>query len=392
MLLLSYRGPRRWAHSFVFILFSLLNEVAVVSRLTLAVIFLILAGLAAWLLFTEPNTEGRAGRGGGEVTVVTAQTVPREFADLVEALGTARARESVTIASRVTDTVEAVHFEDGDVVKAGDLLVELIATEEQAQLKEARGNMLEANRNFSRTQDLLSRGNTTEALLDEARRRRDESASRLAAAEARIADRQIRAPFDGLLGLRQVSAGSLVTTNSRITTIDAIDVINLDFAVPERFIAVLGRGQMVEAKVEAYPGRLFEGRVKTIDSRVDPATRSVVVRAEIDNQDLLLRPGMLMTVEVTSRVWTGLSVPEQSVVPQAGQDYVYVVAGDEAERRPVSLGARVPGFVEVTSGLTAGEPVVIEGTQRLGRSGIKVRALNKPAVSAPDGSQGGDAS
>lgn len=355
-----------------------------VARLIFALVFIALASLGAYLMLADSAPQGRRGYGRGAVTVVTQAAEVRAFADLVEALGTARARESVMITSRVTDTVSKVYFDDGQIVKTGDLLVELISEEEEAQFREAEGNLMEARRNFDRTEGLVERGNSSGAALDEARRRLDEARSRIAAAKARLDDRQIRAPFDGVLGLRNVSEGSLVTPNGSITTIDAIDVINLDFSVPERFIAVLGKDQPVSATVEAYPDRMFEGRVKTVDSRVDPATRQVVVRAEIPNGELLLRPGMLMTVEVTSRTWSAVSVPEESVVAQAGKDYVFVITGEAAERRPISLGVRIPGFVEVKDGLNEAERVVVEGTQRLGRSGIKVRDL-----SAPGGAQRG---
>ena len=346
-----------------------------VSRLMLVAIFVALAGSALWLIMTGNSGDQGRNSGGRAVTVVAEPVMMRSFADVVEALGTARAHESVVVTSRVTDTVDQVFFEDGQIVETGDLLIRLIAVEEEAQLKEAAGNVKEAQRNFTRVEGLVQNGNASAAALDEARRRLAEVRSRYAAANARLEDRQIKAPFAGVLGLRNVSEGSLVTSNTQITTIDKIDIINLDFAVPERFISVLGRGQPVVASVDAYAGETFEGVVKTIDSRVDPATRSVIVRAEIPNPDSRLRPGMLMRVRVTSRIWNAFAVREESVVSQAGQDYVIVISGEVADRKTVTLGARVPGFVEVTEGLTANERVVTQGTQRLGRPGIRVQEI-----------------
>lgn len=347
-----------------------------VGRIFFIVLTVALAGLAAWLYFDD----GKGGQGqrgfGGAVTVITDKAADRQFVDLVEALGTARARESVTITSPVTDIVTAVHFQDGQFVKEGDLLISLVADEEEAALDEAQGNVREAELNFRRIEGLVARGNASNASLDEARRRLAEVKSRLAASEARLRDRQIRAPFSGVLGLRQVSEGSLLTQSTPITTLDAIDVIKLDFAVPERFIPALSAGQSVAASVEAYPGYSFVGKVSTVDSRVDPATRSVTVRAEMPNDELKLRPGMLMTVEVTSRVWNNLAVPEESVLAASGQNYVFVVNGSDVERRDVDLGTRRPGYVEVVGGLEAGEQVVTRGVHRLGRRGLKVRVLN----------------
>ena len=273
------------------------------------------------MLVMPVQANGVAGRGA--VSVATEPITEIEFADIVEALGTARASESVVLTSRVSDTVARVNFDDGQIVSKGDLLVELHSVEEQALLKEANATLLEAESQYARIDDLVTRGNASTSSLDAQKRQVDEARFRVEAAKARIADRLIRAPFDGVLGLRQVSEGSFLSSNTAITTIDDIDTIYLDFSVPERFIATLAPRQEVEAKVRAYPDRVFKGKVKTIDSRVDSVTRTVVVRAEISNRDRLLRPGLLMLVELTSRRWQALSVPEQAVVPTGGNNYVF---------------------------------------------------------------------
>ena len=346
------------------------------SFVFLSVILALLLAVTVWLL-TDDKTDGKKRQRGGAVSVRAVTIIPREFIDIVEALGTAKAQESVTLTARVSDTVKTVHFEDGQIVSKGDVLVELTNAEEKAQTAEAAANVLEAESQFKRIRDLVARGNASGATLDAQKRRLDETRSRLEASRARLADRIILAPFDGVLGLRQVSEGSLLSTSTPITTIDAIRQINLDFSVPERFIAALGAGQTVEARVDAYPGRKFDGSVRTIDSRVDPATRSILVRARVNNEDLMLRPGMLMTVAVISRRWQALSVPEEAVVPTAGKNYVFIIKDGQAERRTVTLGLRRPGYVEVTDGVFEGEKVVIEGTLRLGRQGMKVREVGK---------------
>lgn len=350
------------------------------GRLFLGGIFLALAGAAAWLLMDDGSAAERD-RGGRLVTVVTQPANNRTFTDIVEALGTARARESVTLTSRVSDTVRTVHFDDGQIVKKGEVLVELEDIEEQAQLREAEANLREAERAYTRVENLVKQGNASSAALDTERRRLDEARFRLDASRARLADQRIVAPFDGLLGLRQVSEGSLISPTTPITTIDAIDLIKLDFSVPERFIATLKPGQKVLAKVSAYPNRMFEGVVSTIDSRIDPVTRSVIVRAEISNKDNALRPGLLMRVEVINRAWDAIGVAEEAIVPTGGRNFVFVVSGDEAERREVTLGLRRPGYVEVLTGLEPGERVVTEGTMRLGRQGMKVKDMAKDVAS-----------
>jgi membrane fusion protein (multidrug efflux system) len=355
------------------------------GRLTLIVIFLLLAGATAWLVLGEKQTAERD-RGPRSVSVVTVPASERAFTDIVEALGTARARESVTLTPRVSDTIRDVNFEDGQIVEKGHVLVVLEDDEERALVRETEANFREAERAYKRIENLVEQGNASPAALDTERRRLDEARFRVDAAQARLADQQIKAPFNGLLGLRQVSEGSLISPTTAITTIDAIDTIKLDFTVPERFIATLAPGQKVEAKVSAYPGRIFQGTVSTIDSRVDPITRSVLVRAEIPNKDSALRPGLLMTVQVINRTWQAIGIPEEAVVPTGGKDYVFIVDGDEAVRREVELGLRRPGYVEVKSGVSAGERVVIQGTIRLGRAGMKVIDMAKDTQVAGDAS------
>jgi len=360
------------------------------SRLVLSGVFVALVAASIWLFYGAEDGSGQRGRGGGVVTVATEAVGTRQFADIVEALGTARAAESVVMTSRVSDTVTRVHFDDGQIVSKGDLLVELNSIEEEAQLQEAYATLREAESQYARIADLVKRGNASTSSLDAQKRSVDEARFRVAASEARMADRQIKAPFDGMLGLRQVSEGTFLSSNTAITTIDAIDTIKLDFSVPERFIATLAPGQEVEAKVKAYPGRIFKGTVRTIDSRVDPITRTVVVRAEISNEDRALRPGLLMTVEVTSRTWQALAIPEQAVVPTGGYNYAFVVKDGTAERREVKLGIRRPGFVEVTDGLEEGDRVVVQGTMRMGREGLKVKDMSQQGRSSSSASAASD--
>jgi membrane fusion protein (multidrug efflux system) len=182
----------------------------------------------------------------------------------------------------------------------------------------------------------------------------------------------ITAPFAGVLGLRQVSPGSLVTPGTPIATLDDISVIKLDFSVPERFLAVLARDQDISARSETYPDRAFEGKVTSVDSRIDPVTRSIAVRAEIPNPDLLLRPGMLMAVQLFREPRDTLAVPEIAILQVGMDSFVFRVTAEEtAERVAVELGARRKGEVEIVRGLTAGDRIVTEGAVKL-RDGARV--------------------
>jgi membrane fusion protein, multidrug efflux system len=313
-----------------------------------------------------------SGQGGGDdrgrqaVLVTLAPAVERDFVDVIEAVGTARANESIDITAKTTETIGAVNFADGQQVDAGFVIAEMTSREQSADLSAARAELSEAERSFGRISDLSAKGFATKAQLGGAVAARDSAAARVKALESRVTDRLIRAPFAGVLGLRKVSVGTLVKPGDVITTLDDISLIKLDFTVPEAFLSVLKEGMSVRVNVAAYPGRTFEGKVAGIDTRVDPVSRAVAMRAETANPDGLLRPGMLATVSLLKNERKSLAVPEQALVPVEDRQYVFAATADnKAERREVTIGARQPGFVEIISGLKIGDRVVVEGTLRL---------------------------
>jgi membrane fusion protein (multidrug efflux system) len=304
--------------------------------------------------------------------VIAAVVTPVQWRDSIEALGTTRANESVTITAKVSEIVRKVAFESGDVVKVGAVLVDLSSGAQLAGLEEARAAYQEAERQLTRQQELADRQLVAVSQIDSQRAARDAARARMNVVRAALSDRVITAPFDGILGLRQVSPGSLVTPGTPIATLDDISVIKLDFSVPERFLAVLARGQQISARSETYPDRAFEGMVTSVDSRIDPVTRSVAVRAEIPNPDLLLRPGMLMGVQLFREPRDTLAVPEIAILQVGMDSFVFRVTAEEtAERVAVELGARRKGEVEIVRGLSAGDRIVTEGAVKL-RDGARV--------------------
>lgn len=306
--------------------------------------------------------------------VVMAQVAPVEWRDTIEALGTARANESVTLTAKVSETVRKVAFDSGDVVRAGDVIVDLSSGAQLAGLEEARAAYQEAERQLARSQELAQSKIISESQLDTQRSTRDAAKARMDVVRAQLSDRVITAPFDGILGLRRVSPGSLVTPGTAIATLDDISLIKLDFTVPERYLAVLSQGQDIVAHSGAYPDREFTGQVTSVDSRVDPVTRSVTVRAELPNPERMLRPGMLLSVRLYQAARQALAVPEIAVLQIGTDAFVYRVSPDEtASRVRVTLGARRRGEVEVTSGLAAGDTIVTEGAVKL-RDGARVSA------------------
>ncbi|MGJ3230541.1 MAG: efflux RND transporter periplasmic adaptor subunit [Oceanicaulis sp.] len=355
-----------------------------------AVAFTVMAG-AVTLRAVTSQSEGGGERGGRETPVAVHTVETHEFADVVEALGTARANESVTITAKVSDVIARLEFDSGDRVEAGEIMVELADAEEAAGLSEARATLRETNRDVERIRDLTERGVAPRSRLDEAVAAVERARARVEAIEARVADRIIRAPFSGVVGLRNVSEGELVRPGDVIAQLDDAGVIKLDFTVPERFLSVLETGQTVRARSDAWPDTVFEGEVDQIDSRVDEATRAVTVRALIDNADGRLRPGMLMTVELRRAERERPAVPGAAVVRLDQAAYVFAL--DEtgqtprAVRRDVELGQRTAGVVEVLGGLEPGDRIVAEGVHRL-TDGAPVVILRETGGSRPDGRGG----
>lgn len=356
----------------------------------LAIGVLAIAALVWWMTSSggETQTAGGRERAGGQAgqaaLVVTAPVQPREFVDSIEAVGTAKANESVVLTAKVAETVSLLSFTDGQKVAADTIIAEMTSNEQSADIAAERASLAEANNQYQRISGLVGRGNATRAQLDAAVAARDSASARVRALEARLSDRLIKTPFGGVLGLRQVSVGTLVRPGDVITTLDDISIIKLDFTVPETFMRVLTTGMIVRAKAAAFEDRTFEGKVTAIDTRVDPLTRAVSVRAEVPNSDDALKPGMLLTVALLKDQRKSLSVPETALVPLQDKQFVFIVSPDEkAERREVTIGSRDPGFVEIKSGLTEGERVIVEGLLRV-RPGGAVRVEPPKAADASE--------
>lgn len=320
---------------------------------------------------------GPGGPGGMGATAVTVATVGYEtMVDRVQSVGTAMANESVNITAKVSDTVSRVRFNDGQQVQRGDVLVELTNASEMARLEEAQLAVDDARLQFDRFQPLADLNLVSQSDLDAASNRVDTAEARLQGVVADMSDRLIMAPFDGVLGFRQISEGSLVSPNSVITTLDDISTIKLDFTVAEVFLADIDVGAAIEASSVVYKDRTFTGEVTVVGSRIDPATRSVQVRAEIPNPEGQLRPGMLLTVDMLLDQRETIVVPEEAVVPMQGRQYVYLVDDENIVRQvAVTVGARQPGRVEILEGLLPGQQVITEGVGQV-RPNTPVRIVN----------------
>lgn len=318
-------------------------------------------------------------------TVALAQTAPvpvfvyevdeQPFVNEIEALGTLKANQNVVLTSTVTEYVTAIHFEDGQRVQKGKLLVEMDAAEELALKLEEQARSSEAKRQVDRLSQLTGQLATSESTLDAQKLEFQTSQARIKAIESQVRQRQIVAPFDGVLGQRDISIGTLVQPGTLITTIDDDSVMKLDFSVPEVFLSAIEIGVEIEALTNVWPDRVFLGRVASINSRVDPITRAISVRALIDNADKKLRPGMLMRVQLQSNPRNTLVIPEESVITRGKRQFVYTISENgnatSVNLSPVSLGVRRKGEVEILEGLKAGDRIVTHGISRI-RTGTRV--------------------
>jgi membrane fusion protein, multidrug efflux system len=334
-------------------------------------------GYAAYdqLNANRPQPEARGeGRSAPAIAVETAEAEPREVTSSLEAVGTSLARQSIEVVALASGRVSEIGFEPGQRVAAGDVLLKLDDEIERADLAQAEASLREAALSLERAETLRGQNAVSQSALDEAQTRRATAEANLDRAKRRLADRTVRAPFDGIVGLRRVDAGARVSDTTVITTLDDLSEIEIEFSVSETLYGRIALGQTVVATAAAYPERRFEGAVSSIDSRIDPAGRSFKVRASLPNEDLALPAGMYMHVTLNLESRMAVVVPETAIVPVGGKSYVYVINNGLAELREVAVGDRQPGTVEVSTGLEVGDVVVVSGTQRL-RNGAPVNVV-----------------
>lgn len=300
------------------------------------------------------------------VAVIVEEVIRKPFVDQIEAIGTTYAKESVVLTASLTEHMVRINLKDGERVKKGDVLVELDTEVDKARLASAKALLEESGKQLERTQTLARRGITAETRLDERERTRDTSKADVARITAEIDRKIIKAPFDGVLGLKRISVGMLVQPGTELATLQDISVLKLDFTVPELYMTSLKQGQDIIARTAVYPNREFKGQIATVEKRVDAVTRAVTVRAMLPNKDSELAPGMLMTVNIIRERSMVLLIPEEAVVAIGEQRYVYKLeGGDKVKRVEIATGRRIPGFLEVTGGLNESDKIVVEGTIRV---------------------------
>jgi membrane fusion protein (multidrug efflux system) len=316
----------------------------------------------------QPSVEdGPNDRGAVDVSLAVVSSRP--FVDRIDVLGVAKGRRSVTITSNTTGLVTALHFTDGQTVREGQVLVDLRALAENAQVADAEAKLSLATSNYDRWKPLGDRGIASRATVEQYKSALDQARASLAEAKARVGDHVIRAPFSGVVGLSDIAPGALVNPGTPIVSLDDLSVIRVDFDVPDRYLDILREGLPITARTDAGSGGVERGRIAYIDTRVDQETRAVKARAEFPNADGRLKPGVLMRVGVDKSERDALAAPESAIQYEGDLTFVFVIVrrGPRmvAEQRQVVVGAVQDGFAEIRNGLKPGEEVVADGVNRV---------------------------
>ena len=303
------------------------------------------------------------------VDVIVQAVTSQPLESRIEALGTLRANESIRLTSNVTKTVTNINFDDGQRVKKGQVLVEMTNAEERALLDEARFNMEEARKQMERVRSLVETRAASQSLLDQRMREYESAHARYLAIDARLQDLHLDAPFSGVVGLRNISVGALVSPGDLITTINDDSRMKLDFTVPAIYLRSLQVDLPIMARSRALGDKVFEGKIYSIDNQIDPVTRAITVRALLPNDDRELKQGMLMSINLYANKREALVISEAALVPLGSDNFVFVVQPQgetlTVERRQVTIGQRLRGFVEILNGLEADEKVVTHGLQKI---------------------------
>lgn len=331
---------------------------------------------AALLLVAGCGRQGGGGASGGEMIVrVVTHTGRRQPVDeTISLVGTLEADELVEVKSELDGRIRTIAFEEGQPVRAGQLLIQLDTDKLQASLEEAEANLRLAEASRRRYEALAGTVAVSRQELDQAVAAAEASSAAVALLRAQLQDAAITAPFDGVVGERLVSPGQFVTKGQTLTFLVDADPMKAAVHAPERYLSQLREGHVVELRVAAYPDEPFRGTVAFIDPQLDEATRTALVKAAVPNPEGRLRSGMLATARLALRVRDqALVIPETALLQQGDVISVFIVGPDDvAQPRPVTAGLRIPGGVEITAGLTEGERVVVEGLQKL-RPGAKVK-------------------
>jgi membrane fusion protein (multidrug efflux system) len=358
-------------------------------------VFAVVLGLTLpWTQCRNPKQPAGAGGpppGGFAVPVETAVATTETVMDKISAVGSIEPNEIVDVRSEISGRITAVSFVEGAPVKKGDVLFQLDDAKLQADVQLAGAEFAKARNNLDRTRKLLEQQAISPREFDDAQAEFTSAEARLTLAREQLADATIVSPHDGMISQRLVSPQQFIEKNQTLVTVVDTDPMKIDFSVPERFMSQLRIGQQVDVTLVALPGRAFRGEVYFIDPRVDASTRTIKLKARLPNPDNALRAGLFANVSlVAGQRENAVVAPEQAVVPLVDKNVVFIVTDGKAQRREIVIGARLPGRVEIVSGVNAGDHVVIAGQQKLRDLAPVMPMPPAPATPAPAPAAGPD--
>lgn len=332
--------------------------------IALVLVALAAGGAVSWQFFAqEESGNAQTERPASKVNAISpTMEVVR---DSVNAVGNLRALDQVELTTEVSGRVVEINLKSGERVSRGQLLLRLDDRQARADLQIAEATLADARRQFERAQRLQTNNSISQSRVDELRTAMDVAEARRESARTRLDNHRIEAPFEGVIGLSDISVGTYLSSGASVTTLDSTDRMQLGFSIPERFLGQIQLGQMVRGASPAYPGEGFQGELVELGTRINELSRTLPVRAIIDNPDGKLRPGQFMSANLTLREREALVIPEQAVMIRGDDKYVFIAEDGIARRVSVSLGSRSPGLVEVSDGLSQDDRVIVTGQDRL---------------------------
>jgi membrane fusion protein (multidrug efflux system) len=338
--------------------------------LVLLALGLVLGAMFGWKFYQAQKMAVLASMPPPPATVAAADVQTETWQPYLEAVGSLVAIQGILVTTEVAGNVSAIHFESGQPVEAGTLLLEIDDSVDQAELEGIVAERRLADLQFKRRKGLLESKTISHSDVDEARLRLENATAQLAAKQAIVAKKRITAPFGGWLGIRQVDLGEYLQPGTAIVPLEALVPIYVDFALPERHLDQISVGQAVEIEVQAFPEEIFTGRISALNPGIDPGTRSLRIRAALENQQARLRPGMFAEVRtVLPQRPSVLTLPQTAITYNPYGDSVFVIqegeSGPRVQRRQIETGGVRNGRVEIVQGLQAGEQVVIAGQVKL---------------------------
>lgn len=341
----------------------------------LALVVLALAAGATWYLWQPAEEQGpQAGQANRSTNVNVVTPQRGEVRDRLQAVGTTMARNSVDVVSEVPGRIVQIHFEEGQRVSEDQVLVTLDQRQTQADLAVAQARLADAEAKFERANRLRGSNSIAAADVDELRASLAVARANLESARTRLGNQQVRAPFDGVVGLREVSVGAYLNAGQTITTLDSTEQMQVRFDVPQRYLGQLREGQEVEVGADALDDNRVPGEVTELGSRVDPLSRTLTVQSRVDNVEGRLRPGQFVNVALTLETRSALLIPEQAVLTRGRENFVFTAEDGAARRVSVTLGSRTAGQVEVVEGVQPDDRVIVNGQDDL-RSGDRLKVL-----------------